>query len=282
MAWAAFDPHIVSDPAEPSISSSMIVVQVTDPYLRRAIRRAAHPEEDVVADARLGLEAIEWGFPRLVVRENRGRHVPLHTGVRLLEIDDSMLRRWETERRNEELPPTRLDHLTERLSAVMDRTSAERSWVDAALADLTKATGARLPLPLRSFGRRILEFPYHYTTLYPVAEACGTTRGALKARFRRRGLSSPSTYLRWFRILAVANLLSDRSVTVASAARRLGFTSDGNLCRMMWSVTEMTPTEVRTLKGWRRLLINFSWKHLLADALEGWAALDDLFDRRVA
>ena len=37
-----------------------------------------------------------------------------------------------------------------------------------------------------------------------VAAACDTSRGALKARFRRRGLPSPSTYLRWFRVFAVA------------------------------------------------------------------------------
>ena len=260
----------------------MIVVQVNDPHLRRAVCRAAHPEEDVVLESRLAGDALEWGFPRLVVRDWEARPLALPRGVRLVEVDDRMLRRWELERRAEELPPTRLDHVTERMSVLMDRSGDERSWIDAALADLTRATGARLPLPLRAFGRRILEFPYRYTTLHPLAEACGTTRGALKARFRRRGLPSPSTYLRWFRIIAVANLLSDRSVTIASAARRLGFTSDGNLCRMIDAVAEMTPTEARTVKGWNRLLISFAWTKLAPDALEAWATLDDLFERRVA
>jgi AraC-like DNA-binding protein len=260
----------------------MIVVQVTDPYLRKAVCRAAHPEEEVVVGGRLAVEAIELGFPRLVVRlEDEVRSV-LPPRMPVLEIDGVLLRRWEAERRTAELPPTRLDHLTERLGVLMDRTGAERTWVDRALADLTRAAGAQLPRPLRTFVRRILEFPARYTDLHGLADACGTTRGALKANFRRRGLSSPHTYLRWLRIMAVADYLSDRSVTVAAAAQRLGFTSDGNLCRMMWAVAGMTPTEARTLKGWNRLLISFAWMHLSVDALEAWASLDALFKRRAA
>ncbi|MDA0327518.1 MAG: AraC family transcriptional regulator [Gemmatimonadetes bacterium] len=260
----------------------MIVVQVNDTNLRRALCRAAHAEEDVIIDARLAASAIESGFPRLVVRMASDDRPAPPARVTLLEIDELMLRRWEVERRSAELPMTRLDYMTRRLAGTMDRSSAERTWVDRALADLAKSAGPQLPLPLRSFARRILEFPVHYTTLHAVAEASGTSRGALKARFRRRGLSSPYTYLRWFRIMAVANLLSDRSITVAVAAQRMGFTSDGNLCRMMANVTGMTPTEARTLRGWNRLLIGFAWTHLPPGHLEGWASLDDLFARRVA
>jgi len=72
--------------------------------------------------------------------------------------------------------------------------------------------------PLRAFGRRILEFPTHYHDLHAKARASHLSRGALKARFRRRGLESPYTYLRWFRMMAVSYLLSDREVTVAQAA----------------------------------------------------------------
>ena len=260
----------------------MIVVQVADSYLRRAVCRAAHPEEDVVVDARLAADAMEWGFPRLVVRAEGEGRVAVPRGIPLLEIDRALLRRWEADRRSMELPPTRLDHLTKRFGLLLERASGERTWVDRALADLAKAAGAQLPLPLRSFARRIFEFPVHYTDLHAIADACGTSRGALKAKFRRRGLSSPHAYLRWFRILAVADHLSDRSITVAAAARRLGFTSDGNLCRMMADVTGMTPTDGRTLRGWRRLLISFAWTHLSTDALEAWASLDELFERRVA
>jgi AraC-like DNA-binding protein len=260
----------------------MIVVQVTDPYLRKAVLRAARLEEDVITEGRLAADALEWGFPRLVVRDQPHRRPPLRSNVPVLELDDELLRRWDAERRAKDLPPTRLDHVTACLVEMMDWGGSERTWVDATLADLSRAAGRRVPMPLRAFGRRILEFPFRYTSLHPLAEACGTSRGALKARFRRRGLSSPSTYLRWFRILAVARVLSDREVTVAAAAPRLGFTSDGNLCRMLWKVAAVTPTEVRTVRGWNRLLVSFGWQFLSPDALEGWASLDELFDRRVA
>ena len=260
----------------------MIVVQATDPYLRRAVLRGAHAEEDVVTDARLAVEAIERGFPRLVVRDGEHDWPPVPDGVRRVEVTAERLGRWETERRAVELPPTRLDHFTEKVSVLVEATAADRSWVDVTLSELSRATGRRLPPPLRAFGRRVLEFPSHYTTLHPLADACDTTRGALKARFRRRDLSTPSTYLRWFRLIAVSQLLSDREVTVAEAASRLGFTSDGNLCRTMWNVLEMTPTEARSLRGWNRILITFAWSHLTPDLLEAWSTLDSLFERKSA
>lgn len=260
----------------------MIVVQASDPHLRRAVLRGAHPEEDVVAEPRLAVEAIERGFPRLVVRDEDHDWPPLPEGVRLVELTTDLLRGWEAERRAVELPPTRLDHLAQRVAGAVEGRAEDRSWVDTSLAELGRAAGRRLPGTLRSFGRRILEFPSHYTTLHPLAEACGTTRGALKARFRRRGLSTPYTYLRWFRLMAVSQLLSDRSVTVAEAASRLGFTSDGNLCRTMWNVLEMTPTDARSLRGWNRILVTFAWSHLTPDRLEAWSTLDQLFDRKTA
>jgi AraC-like DNA-binding protein len=82
--------------------------------------------------------------------------------------------------------------------------------------------------------------------------------------------------------MAAAQLLSDRTVTVSAAAHRLGFTSDGNLCRMMASLGQITPTEVRTVHGWNRLLITFAWAHLTPAALDAWAQVGPLFQRRVA
>lgn len=260
----------------------MIVVQAHDPRLRKAAVRAAHREEDVIFESRLVQSALEYGFPRLLVREGGRRPGFNPVDVPILEIDAAKRRSWEAGRLSDELPRTRLDHLTQQLSVEFARVGRSDSWADRALADLSRAAGARLPGSLRSFGRRIMEYPVHYTTLFPLATACGTTRGALKARFRRRGLPTPSTYLRWFRLLAVAEVLSQQDVTVADAARRCGFTSDGNLCRMMAKVTSMTPTEVRSTHGQRTLVLAFVWKHLGAEALEGWAALDDIFEHRVA
>jgi AraC-like DNA-binding protein len=260
----------------------MIVVQVADPQLRRAVQRAAHPEEDVIVDPRLAEDAIQWGFPRLIVRDVAQPRYPLPPGRRLLEIDEEVLRRWDVERRAEELPATRIEYVARRMADALADAPPATGSADRMLADLTRAAGQRLPAPLRSFARRTVEFPFHYTTLHALADTCGMSRGALKARFRRRGLPSPSTYLRWFRVMAVADRLADPSVSVAVVARHTGFTSDGNLCRSLWNLTSMTPTELRTLKGWNRLLISFAWGHLSASALESWASMDELFERRAA
>jgi AraC-like DNA-binding protein len=259
----------------------MIVVQAVDPTLRRAALRAASPEEDVVMGA-LSHEAIDFGFPRLVIRGPAVRRRPVPRGVPTLDVDEPLLRTWEARRRALDLQPTSSDHLVAQLSAVMEDRAVRNAFADRALGELSRAAGARLPLPLRGFARRVLEFPWRYRSLHAVADACGTSRGALKARFRRRGLPTPFSYLRWYRVLALAGLLSDRSITVATAAHRLGFTSDGNLCRMLWSVAGMTPTEVRTVVGWRRLVITHAWEYLSHEELEAWALMDDLFGRHAA
>jgi len=260
----------------------MIVSRVTDPLLRQAVRDAAHPEEEVVTEPALVAEALQSGFPRLLVRSGGAIDDRRPSGVRVLDLNDLLLRRWEAERRSEDLPTPRLEHLTRRLHVFVERPATEGTWVDVALADLSRAAGRQLPFPLRGFGRRVLEFPSRYTSLHDLSEACGVSRGALKARFRRRGLASPYTYLRWFRTMAVAEVLSDRRVTVAKAAHRLGFTSAGNLCRVTADIAGTTPTELRSVRGWNRLLVRFAWIHLTPDALDGWATLADLFRRRVA
>jgi len=263
----------------------MIVAHVSDPQLRRALLRAAHPEEDVILDPELAVEAMGLGSPRLVV------HVvdraPLGVGEsgegpRVVALARDVLARWETERRRADLPVARIDHLTLRMKELIEKQASEPTWVDRTLGDLGRAAGAPLPPGLRGFGRRILEFPSHYVDLFPLAEACGLSRGALKARFRRKNLASPYTYLRWFRLMATANLLSDRSVTVAQASHRAGFTSDGNLCRSMRSLTDLTPTEVRSDPGWNRLVLTFVWRHLDPEALDAWRDLGNLFQRRAA
>jgi len=259
----------------------MIVVQAVSPDLRRAVLRSASPEEDVVGGARLAVRAIESGFPRLVVRDE-GRYWPEEIGsCHTLVVTSEMLKRWKEERRSESLPPTWIDRLAEKVAASIE-SFAGRSWADGILAELSRAAGCRLPLPFRAFGRRVLEFPVLYTSLYAMSEACGISRGALKARFRRRDLDSPSTYIRWFRLLAVAHLLGDEQLPIAQVAGRLGFSSDGNMCRMLWDVAAMTPSDLRSSRGRRRLLLTFVWRHVGPDAVEVWASLDDLFERRVA
>ncbi len=264
----------------------MIIVHVSDPPLRTALRRAAHVEEDVITDSALAADALLLGFPRLVVTTPADMdRFPLTRSacpVPVMEIQPTTLARWEAERRAFSVPPGRVDFLTSRVEGLLEKQSGDATWVDRTLGDLSRAAGSALPAPLRAFARRVLEFPSHYADLHTMADACSLSRGALKARFRRRGLSSPYAYIRWLRVLACAHLLSDRTVTVAGAARRLGYTSAGNLCRTMISLTAVTPTEARTLLGWNRLLLCFTWEYLRADALSAWRDLDDLFVRRAA
>jgi len=263
----------------------MIIAYVTDPTLRAAVRLAGHPEEDVILDADAAAEALSGGYPRLVVQsEDRAGPVvmPFGPSLPVLTLTQATLVRWESERHSSAFHGGRIEWLGRRISMLVERPPSEVTWVDRTLADLGRAAGTPLPPALRGFGRRVLEFPSHYDDLHPLADACGLSRGALKARFRRRGLASPSVYLRWFRVMAVAYQLSDRSATVAQVANRLGYTSDGNLCRSMISLTGLTPTEVRTLRGWNRLLVNFAWKYLGKESVEEWKGLEDLFLSRVA
>lgn len=264
----------------------MIIANLKDPVLRAAATRAAHPEEDVILDPVLAMEAMEVGYPRLVIQAAsdgvRKPFLTLEANIPTLVVTRATLARWEIERRTESPHVARVRFLAERLRSLVEREATSASWVDRTLGELGRAAGSPLPRALRAFGRRVMEFPSHYTDLSPLAEACGVSRGALKARFRRRDLRSPYTYLRWFRMIASAYVLSDRRVTIAQAAARLGFTSDGNLCRAMLSLTGMPPTEVRTLRGWTRLIITFAWMHLEGDAREAWEDLEDLFFRRAA
>lgn len=262
----------------------MIIGYTTNPVLRNALLLAARPEEDVVLTPDRVDEALTFGYPRLVVRESdEGTGVPVtDRGVPILTLSRETLARWDAERREAPVPTTRVAWTADRLRGLLEQESAAPSWVDRTLGELGRLTGKPLPSGLRAFGRRVMEFPSHYDDLHPLAEACGTTRGALKARFRRRDLPSPSLYLRWFRIMAVAYTLADRSVTVAQVASRMGYTSDGNLCRTMLSLTRLTPTETRTLHGWNRLVISFAWNFLGAEHLEAWRDLEDLFQQRAA
>lgn len=260
----------------------MIVAYVKDTWLQSAIRRAADPHEDVIFDPVLAALALEVGYPRAVITEaHQTPMVGVRPDVAVVELGRETLSRWENERRRGAAGAGRIDHLARCISDEL-ATLPGASWIDEALADLGRAAVAPPPGPLRGFARRILEFPAHYTDLHAVADLTGLSRGALKARFRRRGLTSPYTYLRWFRMMACGHVLSDRSVTVARAAHQLGFTSDGNLCRTMVGLTGLRPSELRTVKGWERLLVSFAWTHLSTEELERWEGLSDLFEREAA
>jgi AraC-like DNA-binding protein len=155
-------------------------------------------------------------------------------------------------------------------------------WVDETFRGMSRVVGRPVPVAFRGLARRVLEFPSAYADLYALSELSGVSPGALKARFRRRGLASPSVYLRWLRILAAGHLLSEPGATTLSASYRLGISSDGNFCRWLRGATGLRPRDVKGAEGMTRLLVAFGMRLLDAPACEAWASLDDLFLRRVA
>ena len=110
----------------------------------------------------------------------------------------------------------------------------------------------------------------------------GLSPGALKARFRRRGLSSPAHYLRWFRLAAGARFLADPRETTLSVSFRLGFTSDGNFCRWVQTTSGLTPSALRAREGPMFLLARLAEECFPGGSVEGWGSLDSLFLREVA
>lgn len=265
----------------------MIVAPVTDPVLRAALVRAARPDEDVVWEEDAVLEALYSGFPRILVRLPEDGHPAgpaldyLSLDVPDLTLNRAMLRSWDRERRRTGRLRGRVEDATLRLRLAI-REVAEPTWVDDAFLDLGRAAGAPMPRSLRGLGRRVMEFPAHYADLGPLAAKAGLSRGALKARFRRRDLPSPYTYLRWFRIFAAAHALADRSRSIADVAHTQGYSHGGNFCRTVQDTTGMTPSSLRSVQGWSRLVVAFAWRYVVPFPADVWDSLDDLFLRRAA
>ncbi len=257
----------------------MILLSVRDPVLRLAVERCARPDEAVVGDEPWVKLALEHGYPRVHVRDDVPRRSSSvqRPAVPVLWVSGEMLQGWDHERRKLEVLLPRTDYLARRLSAVISEVSLDATWVDRLLADLGRAVGSPLPLPFRAFTRHTLELPAKYTSLGDIAAEVEISPGALKARFRRKGLESPFTFLRWLRSFAVAELLADPDVKVAQAAEALGFTSDTNMCRMVKVLTGETPGSLRDPGVGRTLRVAFVREHLGRGALEGWARLEGLF-----
>jgi AraC-like DNA-binding protein len=115
-----------------------------------------------------------------------------------------------------------------------------------------------------------------------VADLTGCSRDALKARFRRRDLPSPSRYLRWLRTVAVGYALGEDGATTASVAYRFGYSSGGNLCRSVHGLVGHTTLELRQPVARSRLLLRFAGELLDEEQLAGWRALEELFVRKAA
>jgi len=260
----------------------MIIAPLPDSRLLSSVRRAARHDEDVVTGGRAA-DAVRHGFPRAVVWSGDApdgpQSIPLVGLLPILALDRALLDSWEEDRRwgGPDVPPERTDYIAFRIRSWLKTQGGGPTWVDLFLRDLTRAVGRALPLPFRGMARRVLEFPARYSDLGPVGAVVGLSTGALKARFRRRSLSSPHVYLRWLRSIAVAQVLSDPAVTTVAAAHRLGMSSGGNLCRTVLDTTGVRPTHLRNPGSRARLLLAMADRLLSGEALAAWDDLDGLF-----
>lgn len=266
----------------------MILAFVNDPFLRTVVRRAALPDEDVFWSSDDILEAVHRGFPRLAVTVDGDPH-PLGDpveltgeGLPLLRVGERTLRSWRDAHRMVGFAVRRVDDHGRRLRSLLARSAGSVQWVNGTFRDLSSAAGRSLPNSFRGMGRRVLEFPSRYRDLRSLAQLSGISRGALKARFRRRDLPSPYTYLRWFRVLASVHILENEEVTTEEAAHRVGLHSSGNFCRYVLEVSGFAPSELRTWVPRMQTLTRFVEECVRPDQLDGWEALEELFLERAA
>jgi len=266
----------------------MILAPIQDRTLRAAVRRAALPEEDVFHRFEDVHKALHFGHPRLFVcqasAQKQLRHEFSLGGVKVpvLAVNEPTRRQWEVAREVDGLAMSRIDDSALRLRRLMEKAAGGSHWVEDVFSDLTHTVNRGLPKEFRGFSRRILEFPIRYSSLTSLGSAFGFSAGALKARFHRRGLPSPSKYLRWLRLLAAARVLSDPDETTLTASFLLGFASDGNFCRWVRATSGLAPSALRDWNGRLLLLVRLADECLGEGSLERWESFGGIFLRQVA
>lgn len=266
----------------------MILAPIKDPVLRATVQRAALPDEDVFVAMEDVREAVLLGFPRLLVCQEServrltGELRDAGVGVPLLGVAPATLRAWEMAWETDGFAVSPMDDSALRLRRLMEEAAGPSEWVEGVFADFSRLLGRGLPASLRGFSRRTLEFPAKYFSLAAMEAVTGLSGGALKARFRRRGLASPAAYLRWLRILAAGRFLARDEVTTLEASFRLGFASDGNFCRWVRSTAGLAPSDLRRPGARVALMVRMAEKCFPEGALDRWETLGDLFLRQVA
>jgi AraC-like DNA-binding protein len=265
----------------------MILAPLSNPLLRAVVLRAALPEEDVVHRLSEVALALRLGFPRLMVFEpddpfNVRRELEAsRSNIPVLPITGATVRDWKASWHAQGLAVRRIDDSAMRLRTLIRKSVGSSSWVDGVFADLVLLLGRGLPAGFKGFARRVMEYPARYSSLADLRHLMELSPGALKARFRRRGLPSPAAYLRWFRLISGARLLSDPTETTLSVSFRLGFSSDGNFCRWVQSNAGCPPSALRRWEGRALLLFRLAAEGFPDGALDAWTDLGCLFLRRV-
>jgi len=266
----------------------MILAPISDATVRAMVRRAALPEEDVFHRMSEVANAMRFGFPRLLVHATddpfvlNGESAAGRFRIPTLAITHATLRSWEAAWRSEGLAVRRIDDSALRLRSLMRSAAGASGWVEGVFSDLTHLLGRGLPGEFKGFARRVMEYPARYKSITALGRHLDLSPGALKARFRRRGLPSPSAYLRWFRLLSACRLLSDATQTTLKVSFRLGFTSDGNFCRWVQAISGYPPSALRRREGRVIILSRLASDGFPAGAMEAWGRMGRFFLRDVA
>lgn len=261
----------------------MILAPLSDQLLRFAVHRAALPEEDVFWREADIEDALEFGYPRLAVVAPEDDHpmkrAVVSAGVPVLWLTTHGAQLQEPSAGWAGIAIREIDTNVHELRRLMAEAARPADWVEGVLLDMSRMCGHPLPGEFRAFARRLLEFPARYNKLETVGSVADLTTGALKARFRRRGLPSPFGYLSWLRVIAATRVLADPSVTTVEAAFRLGYASNGNFCRAVQAVSGLTTTDLRSPQGRHRVLAAFVTRYLSPEARDSWERLSGLFVR---
>jgi len=261
----------------------MLLLTTSDPTILPAMERAARPDEDVFRARERVREALRHGFPRLhVVVEPAPAHPASQRHVPTLYIPREEVDAWSRTGGRALDPRSCREARAWRLAELIRVHALGETWVDRLLGEMSRVAARPLPLAFRGFARPVLEFPRRYTDLGDLGASASLTPGAIKSRFRRRGLESPFVYLRWLRSLAVAQVLADTGVTVDTAAERLGFTTGANMCRAVRVLAGVTPGRAREPSERRALLVTFVSRYLTHADLDRWRSLGPLLPRRTA
>jgi AraC-like DNA-binding protein len=266
----------------------MILAPIQDPTLRTIVRRAALPEEDVFHREEDVREALLFGHSRLLVCRSeeqdriRDFFAPEVSSIPILTLADPTLQSWRRAWASNGMAVSQIDDSALRLRGLMSEAGRTAEWVESVFSDLSQTIGQGLPREFRGFSRRVLESPVRYSTLESLGEAFGLSAGAMKARFRRRGLPSPYLLLSWFRLLAAAQILAEPSETILSASFQMGFTSDGNFCRWVSLTSGLTPSDLREWNGRLLLIVRLAERFLSEEQLGAWKSFGGLFLRDVA
>ncbi len=266
----------------------MILAALSERFLQEAARQAAHPSEDVLfTDADI-LAGLRFGFPRALVYSREEDSPLVQTAsvaspeLPTIALTRGLLRQWESSWRSRGDTVARIDDASARLRTVIHLSARHPRWVDEVFRSLISASGQPLSPAFKGFARRILEFPRRYNDLHGISLLTGHTRDAVKARFRRREMPSPSLYLRWLRTIAVAYALAEPGATTAAVAYRFGYSSGGNLCRSISGIVDMTTVELRTPLGRSKLLLRFTADMLKPQYLLEWSDFGPMFLRGAA